>query len=870
MLPMHVFRLLRPHPRPIRGIQRGSHFSTCSGLHASFAYLGLAAILFAAIAILGNPSGARAATQMAFDIVINGGTFSAPAAAFQAARMNPDAQILLVEPMLWLGGQATSQGVAAIDNPYHSPGGALMRNNPELYYAADYRDFLARIKAAPSEAPGDGYAGDAACWVSRDAFDPRTAAWVLDQMAGEFSNLTVMYLTVVKDVSTAAVEDDHGSGVVITGLTLIRRTPIAPYKPFDKYLSQELPDWYDPQDSADYAKEVIQVAAREAGRGLVVVEASELADAVVLSGATYTVGREKTTEKIADNGTLPEMNELGDQAFVFPFCMTGGTELGAENELTAAFPDFQAYYDEQVSSYFSMGSYSWARIWTYRRIKNTAASGAYDTALAGDVSMQNWYPGNDYPYGTLYKTRADTAAEAAAGWQGGIRLSELARAEKHAIAWYFFMKANRSVAWDTRMPHGDHPLNMMGTGTGLSMFPYIRSTRRTVGLDNFRITQRYFVDTKAADYVSGSSFRYYDSVGIGNYTVDVHPTYLSTGMAISVHYPAPFYVPYRALGSVNVRNLLAAGKTLAVTFITNAGYRLHPIEWAIGSGAGGAAGLMSKNGWTNYDLLVPERLRALQSGVNANSPISWAAFDANPIPSQNGEIVANDLKAVESTDFPFDVEIYHYKAVQAQVYLNGRLLGTTTQRANGRLLYSIASAAPGTATITANCLDADGNLLDILTGTVVIKGTTIKDLTIIDNDDPEFSVVGTWTRATAQGDKYGASYHYASGGSGEKTATWKLYTPAAGMYEVFTWYPEAYNRATDSPFTIFHADGQTTVRINQQTNGGRWVPLGAYRFTGPNTGRVVLSNNVSNATLLVLADAIRVVPVIPGTSWHLY
>jgi hypothetical protein len=37
---------------------------------------------------------------------------------------------------------------------------------------------------------------------------------------------------------------------------------------------------------------------------------------------------------------------------------------------------------------------------------------------------------------------------------------------------------------------------------------------------------------------------------------------------------------------VRVRNVLAAGKNLGVTHVTNGCYRLHPVEWNVGEAAG--------------------------------------------------------------------------------------------------------------------------------------------------------------------------------------------------------------------------------------------------------------------------------------------
>ena len=781
------------------------------------------------------------------DIVICGGSFSAPAAALQAARDNPSAKILLIEPTDWLGGQATAQGVSAIDNAWHDPGATLMRTDPPSYYPADYLDFLNRLKSPPPEAPGEGMAPNSTAWVSREAFDPRTGTWLLDRMIAEYPNITLLKMTVVKDVVTSGVTDPWGADRVITELSLIRRIPRNGYKPFDRFLSTELPGWYDPNDSKDYEKRLYRVIPDDPEKGLVVIDASELADVIVLSGAEYTVGRELVTEKLEESGTPPDMDEQGTQAFVFPFCMTGHASPVNEDDVKTSFADFDAYYQEQVKNYFSMGSHSWRSIWTYRRLKGVTGSNNVDP---GDVSMQNWYPGNDYPYGTMYKDRAGAAAEAS-DWKGGVNLDQIARAEKHAAAWYFFMKENRTESWDTLFTRGDHPLNMMGTRTGLARFPYIRGTRRILGIERFRMSGRYFVNVAAAGYNGGSSFRYYDSVGIGNYAVDVHATLISTGIRPPFSHAAPFYIPFRALGSSNVRNLLAAGKLIAGTYVTNAAYRLHPIEWSIGSAAGGAAALMARDGAANYDLLEIPALRELQENVNKNSPISWKAFDAAAMPDWEGEMVVNDFKPVRQGT-PFQVEVYLRHAVRAEIYLDEVLVGETITRANGRLVLDVTTLSRGGDVWKAVCYFHDGRDAGILeTVSSVEKGI------IIDNESPSFSLTGAWTRGTAMGNKWGESYHYIFGNQGPGEAVWEFDPDLSGTYEVSIWYPEAFNRATDAPFTVHHAKGEETFRVNQQTGGGGWYILGKFPFYRGKKGKLVLTNDISEPSLLVVADAVR-------------
>ena len=77
---------------------------------------------------------------------------------------------------------------------------------------------------------------------------------------------------------------------------------------------------------------------------------------------------------------------------------------------------------------------------------------------------------------------------------------------------------------------------------------------------------------------------YADSVGIGAYRIDLHP---STGgdTYIDIACP-PFQIPLGALIPVRVDNLLAGAKNIATTHITNGAYRLHPVEWNIGEAAG--------------------------------------------------------------------------------------------------------------------------------------------------------------------------------------------------------------------------------------------------------------------------------------------
>lgn len=93
-----------------------------------------------------------------------------------------------------------------------------------------------------------------------------------------------------------------------------------------------------------------------------------------------------------------------------------------------------------------------------------------------------------------------------------------------------------------------------------------------------------------------------DSVGIGSYRIDLHPsTRQRTYVDISSW---PFQIPLGALIPVRVENLLPACKNAGVTHITNGCYRLHPVEWNIGEAAGALAARCIREG------LVPRQVRA--------------------------------------------------------------------------------------------------------------------------------------------------------------------------------------------------------------------------------------------------------------------
>lgn len=124
-----------------------------------------------------------------------------------------------------------------------------------------------------------------------------------------------------------------------------------------------------------------------------------------------------------------------------------------------------------------------------------------------------------------------------------------------------------------------------------------------------------------------------------------------------------------------------------------------------------------------------------------------------------------------------------------------------------------------------------------------------------------------WLSSSAMPGFYGTGYRYAAAGTGEGTATWNFTPAQTGTYQVSARWAASNNRATNAPYTVAHGNGTSTVRVNQQTNNGVWVPLGQYQFDGGVAYNVTLSDDANG---LVIADAIQVSPVAAVADWELY
>lgn len=116
---------------------------------------------------------------------------------------------------------------------------------------------------------------------------------------------------------------------------------------------------------------------------------------------------------------------------------------------------------------------------------------------------------------------------------------------------------------------------------------------------------------------------FWDSVGIGAYRIDLHP---STGNRNYLDIDClPFQIPLGSMIPLRMDNLLPACKNIGTTHITNGCYRLHPVEWGIGEVAGYLAAFCIRNRYIPREVRnTKEKLYDFQKVLlNAGIELSW-------------------------------------------------------------------------------------------------------------------------------------------------------------------------------------------------------------------------------------------------------
>jgi len=142
---------------------------------------------------------------------------------------------------------------------------------------------------------------------------------------------------------------------------------------------------------------------------------------------------------------------------------------------------------------------------------------------------------------------------------------------------------------------------------------------------------------------------------------------------------------------------------------------------------------------------------------------------------------------------------------------------------------------------------------------VAIEGIDPNSLTGIVIDDADARREGFDTVSTSIGPFVGIGYrHDGDAAKGQQSARFRVKIPKAGRYEVRMAWSAHQNRATNVPVTVRHAEGETTVRINQRKKPmhGVFGTVGTFLFK---EGTAIFELTNADTDGYVLIDAVQLV-----------
>jgi len=504
------------------------------------------------------------------DVLVVGGSTGGTSAALAAAKAGM--HVCLTEETSWLGGQMTSQGVSEFDeNRYIETAGGTasyyeLRNGIRRYYL-DHFTLSPLGKTQPHFNPGN-------CWVSRLCFEAPVALHVLEAMLKPYEQKGL--------------------------LRVFLRTKAASVKMSGNLIQSVLAYEFNTHKWFRF-------------RAKYVLDATDIGELLPMTEAKYVTGAEPRSLTGEPDARSGAGNPHDDQSFTYSFVLTrdpNNRDLLSKPEGYETNRKDQPYtltLNYGHGKFLTYGVFSKkpgtpGSFWAYRRL--VAKDNFTGPHAPPGISLINW-PGNDYCGSQLLSTNPLAQAE------------QLRRAKLLALGFAYWLQ--HDVPRDgggKGYPQLRFMTSELGSSDGLSLYPYIRESRRIRALETIR------EQDISAVYQKGPRSKWFpDSVGIGFYPIDIH----SCSKKDFTSATKPFQLPLGALVPAKIENLIAASKDIGTTHITNGAYRLHPIEWAIGEAAGTLAALAVKSGQTPRAIAEDPKLTStLQLDlVRHGAPIYW-------------------------------------------------------------------------------------------------------------------------------------------------------------------------------------------------------------------------------------------------------
>ena len=541
---------------------------------------------------------------MSIPVLVLGGGTGGTAAALALARHG--IRCAVSEPTAWIGGQLTSQAVPPDENHWiENVEGVTSATANYLAYRKAVRGWYRQNRALAESAANNELLNPGGGWVSRLCHEPRIGHAVLRKMLAEHVNAGRITLLLHHEPVGAEVVGDAVRAVTLLNKQTGNQLVVEP----------------------DY-----------------ILEATETGDLYPLANIEHAIGAEHC-DTFGEQHGRPDHDDPTDQQAI-TWCFAMEHQPGEDHIIDKPVGyDFWRSYVPPLAGGWPGRMFSWdiagrdtpnrtlplvpwpdnpgpgqLELWRYRRIVNHT-NYRFDMGQfpPPDVSLFNCFQ-MDYFRKPLLGVSDEKKQEA------------LIEAKQQSLCFFYWMQteaprhdSNSRVGYQGLKLRGDE----LGTDDGFAMAPYIREPRRLTARTivteaHVGQQQRIKAGHPAMSHptrVAGEPFK--DSVGIGHYAIDLHP---STAMRDEVFIPAcPFRIPLGALLPVRVRNVIAAGKALGVTHIANGCFRTHPVEWNIGESAGVLAVMCISQRLEPAQVLVdPQRLDALQSRLVATGvPLTW-------------------------------------------------------------------------------------------------------------------------------------------------------------------------------------------------------------------------------------------------------
>ncbi|MEF2278732.1 FAD-dependent oxidoreductase [Deinococcus sp. YIM 134068] len=489
------------------------------------------------------------------DILIIGGGVGGVAAALSALRLGR--RVILTEETDWLGGQLTSQAVPPDEGVWIE----------EVGCTASYRAFREGVRAyyrqhypLRPESRNEVHLNPGAGTVSRLCHEPRVALAVLEAMLAPYrANRQLDVLLDTRPISVG-MNGDRVEAVTVEHVPSGERTVLtAPY----------------------------------------VLDATETGELLDLGGVESVIGAEGQAET-GEPHALSEADPLNQQAISWCFALD---HLEGEDH-TIDRPAGYSFWRGYQADFWPGKQLSWTLCHpiTHRAVFRDLFGNPDETPHGGDLwHFRRIFARRHYPEGRYPSDITLVNWPQIDYWLGPILGVDEAERQKHldgardlSLSLLYWMQTEaprhdgRGEGYPGLRLRGD----VTGTRDGLAKAIYVRESRRIRA--EFTVLEQ-MVGVEARGELRGAE-AFADTVGIGQYRIDLHPSTRGRNYVDIASWP--FQIPLGALIPLRVENLLPAAKNLGVTHITNGCYRLHPVEWNIGEAAGALAAHALNTGTT--------------------------------------------------------------------------------------------------------------------------------------------------------------------------------------------------------------------------------------------------------------------------------